>query len=134
MIRRPPGSTRTDTLVPYTTLFRLLAQRVAWQLRDLAQRPRQERRVDLRRQRIDDRRFTQARRDHQRSEPRRFALRGVEDHRIVNTRHRPQALRPVGERRALSSDHEPIAVPAEQAALLDIMQFQLILPWTRPRQ
>src|SRR3546814_14162699 len=22
MIRRPPGSTRTDTLVPYTTLFR----------------------------------------------------------------------------------------------------------------
>src|SRR3546814_8706839 len=26
MIRRPPGSTRTDTLVPYTTLFRS-----AWQ-------------------------------------------------------------------------------------------------------
>src|SRR3546814_5331720 len=25
MIRRPPGSTRTDTLVPYTTLFRSLA-------------------------------------------------------------------------------------------------------------
>src|SRR3546814_15125856 len=24
MIRRPPGSTRTDTLVPYTTLFRSL--------------------------------------------------------------------------------------------------------------
>src|SRR3546814_10385474 len=25
MIRRPPGSTRTDTLFPYTTLFRSLA-------------------------------------------------------------------------------------------------------------
>src|SRR3546814_1867484 len=27
MIRRPPRSTRTDTLFPYTTLFRSLAQR-----------------------------------------------------------------------------------------------------------
>src|SRR3546814_21178750 len=26
MIRRPPRSTRTDTLIPYTTLFRSLAQ------------------------------------------------------------------------------------------------------------
>src|SRR3546814_16621077 len=26
MIRRPPGSTRTDTLFPYTTLFRSLAE------------------------------------------------------------------------------------------------------------
>src|SRR3546814_1023207 len=29
MIRRPPRSTRTDTLFPYTTLFRSLARRVA---------------------------------------------------------------------------------------------------------
>src|SRR3546814_8158357 len=28
MIRRPPRSTRTDTLFPYTTLFRSLAERV----------------------------------------------------------------------------------------------------------
>src|SRR3546814_17757565 len=28
MIRRPPRSTRTDTLVPYTTLFRSLEERV----------------------------------------------------------------------------------------------------------
>src|SRR3546814_16856139 len=34
MIRRPPRSTRTDTLLPYTTLFRS----------DRAQRPRRERR------------------------------------------------------------------------------------------
>src|SRR3546814_19245643 len=27
MIRRPPRSTRTDTLVPYTTLFRSLSRR-----------------------------------------------------------------------------------------------------------
>src|SRR3546814_17731303 len=27
MIRRPPRSTRTDTLFPYTTLFRVFAQR-----------------------------------------------------------------------------------------------------------
>src|SRR3546814_14541037 len=36
MIRRPPRSTRTDTLFPYTTLFRsMLAQ---WQQVDRAQR------------------------------------------------------------------------------------------------
>src|SRR3546814_11188788 len=29
MIRRPPRSTRTDTLFPYTTLFRSLARQVA---------------------------------------------------------------------------------------------------------
>src|SRR3546814_19739050 len=29
MIRRPPRSTRTDTLFPYTTLFRSVLQRVA---------------------------------------------------------------------------------------------------------
>src|SRR3546814_11278454 len=29
MIRRPPRSTRTDTLFPYTTLFRLLASGAA---------------------------------------------------------------------------------------------------------
>src|SRR3546814_5238261 len=29
MIRRPPGPTRTDTLVPYTTLFRSDLRRVA---------------------------------------------------------------------------------------------------------
>src|SRR3546814_15421131 len=29
MIRRPPGSTRTDTRFPYTTLFRS-AERAAW--------------------------------------------------------------------------------------------------------
>src|SRR3546814_19778641 len=28
MIRRPPGSTRTDTLFPYTTLFRALIMRL----------------------------------------------------------------------------------------------------------
>src|SRR3546814_13842679 len=27
VIRRPPGSTRTDTLVPYTTLFRSMAKK-----------------------------------------------------------------------------------------------------------
>src|SRR3546814_12581174 len=37
MIRRPPRSTRTDTLFPYTTLFRLLAEgfcpQAIWRLR-----------------------------------------------------------------------------------------------------
>src|SRR3546814_8862958 len=36
MIRRPPRSTRTDTLFPYTTLFRSHALRLAFE--DLAQR------------------------------------------------------------------------------------------------
>src|SRR3546814_10570474 len=48
MIRRPPRSTRTDTLFPYTTLFRSKAQRVAaadyrhtevWSLLDRNKRP-----------------------------------------------------------------------------------------------
>src|SRR3546814_15579669 len=30
MIRRPPRSTRTDTLFPYTTLFRSLAETTRW--------------------------------------------------------------------------------------------------------
>src|SRR3546814_17913512 len=30
MIRRPPRSTRTDTLIPYTTLFRSLPTICAW--------------------------------------------------------------------------------------------------------
>src|SRR3546814_15923918 len=30
MVRRPPRSTRTDTLFPYTTLFRSMAQRSAF--------------------------------------------------------------------------------------------------------
>src|SRR3546814_6449707 len=37
MIRRPPRSTRTDTLFPYTTLFRSLPARArarGWQARD----------------------------------------------------------------------------------------------------
>src|SRR3546814_16071090 len=31
MIRRPPRSTRTDTLFPYTTLFRAIDAGVAWE-------------------------------------------------------------------------------------------------------
>src|SRR6056297_4309971 len=33
MIRRPPRSTRTDTLFPYTTLFRSSAMRRVWRRR-----------------------------------------------------------------------------------------------------
>src|SRR3546814_9730467 len=36
MIRRPPRSTRTDTLFPYTTLFRSIGR--LWQPRDLSRR------------------------------------------------------------------------------------------------
>src|SRR3546814_2703833 len=40
MIRRPPRSTRTDTLFPYTTLFRSREQRLeAVKFEELAQRP-----------------------------------------------------------------------------------------------
>src|SRR3546814_17755388 len=44
MIRRPPISTRTDTLFPYTTLFRsrlLLAERVAMACLAGGERPQQ---------------------------------------------------------------------------------------------
>src|SRR3546814_10142828 len=36
MIRRPPRSTRTDTLFPYTTLFRSFSQRLERVARELA--------------------------------------------------------------------------------------------------
>src|SRR3546814_5634532 len=39
MIRRPPRSTRTDTLFPYTTLFRSGLHLPSAQLRELAERP-----------------------------------------------------------------------------------------------
>src|SRR3546814_1075192 len=38
MIRRPPRSTRTDTLFPYTTLFRSLALRFCSRLRSIDSR------------------------------------------------------------------------------------------------
>src|SRR3546814_14223578 len=34
MIRRPPRSTRTDTLFPYTTLFRSAVERIAMKTED----------------------------------------------------------------------------------------------------
>src|SRR3546814_6621563 len=50
MIRRPPGSTRTDTLFPYTTLFRSQLERAAREIEraahqlDLTGHPRRLRR------------------------------------------------------------------------------------------
>src|SRR3546814_1783664 len=38
MIRRPPRSTRTDTLFPYTTLFRSLRDRLQGAVPDLAEK------------------------------------------------------------------------------------------------
>src|SRR3546814_17768165 len=43
MIRRPPGSTRTDTLFPYTTLFRSLA----YDLPDVSKLDQIERRASV---------------------------------------------------------------------------------------
>src|SRR3546814_14148357 len=40
MIRRPPRSTRTDTLFPYTTLFRSRAAGAARHLRSVSRQPR----------------------------------------------------------------------------------------------
>src|SRR3546814_14985351 len=56
MIRRPPRSTRTDTLFPYTTLFRSLAQPnlVSQQYAFLQWVPKgEQRRLDLMRVQID---------------------------------------------------------------------------------
>src|SRR3546814_17850119 len=39
MIRRPPRSTRTDTLFPYTTLFRSAPRPATWQNTRLVGRP-----------------------------------------------------------------------------------------------
>src|SRR3546814_3700367 len=47
MIRRPPRSTRTDTLFPYTTLFRSASayrpHQQAWRLNDWCRPPRRNR-------------------------------------------------------------------------------------------
>src|SRR3546814_7859923 len=37
MIRRPPRSTRTDTLFPYTTLFRSVLNNLAWLKNELGE-------------------------------------------------------------------------------------------------
>src|SRR3546814_6513609 len=39
MIRRPPRSTRTDTLFPYTTLFRSVGPVSSWRRRGRSSRP-----------------------------------------------------------------------------------------------
>src|SRR3546814_20038190 len=51
MIRRPPGSTRTDTLFPYTTLFRSLAAHIGGVAR--LQRRRVEGEVQHRQAEVD---------------------------------------------------------------------------------
>src|SRR3546814_9192709 len=51
MIRRPPGSTRTDTLFPYTTLFRSLAAHIGGVARP--QRRRMEGEVQYRQAQVD---------------------------------------------------------------------------------
>src|SRR3546814_4342329 len=62
MIRRPPRSTRTDTLFPYTTLFRSLPRRRAdelagLQVLEIVVRDRRDRKDDCRgEQRIGDER------------------------------------------------------------------------------
>src|SRR3546814_15221156 len=42
MIRRPPGSTRTDTLFPYTTLFRSFIALDKWPVGSTRCRPRRD--------------------------------------------------------------------------------------------
>src|SRR3546814_14647159 len=36
MVRRPPGATRTDTLFPYTTLFRSISDENVWTVKGVA--------------------------------------------------------------------------------------------------
>src|SRR3546814_13115846 len=58
MIRRPPRSTRTDTLLPYTTLFRSRDQRFVITERGLGARHlREHERIDLARHVKENRRF-----------------------------------------------------------------------------
>src|SRR3546814_16663972 len=60
MRRRPPRSTRTDTLVPYTTLFRSLLHLLAILVQDL-RAIRQLVRCALAAFAVDDRKFTRTR-------------------------------------------------------------------------
>src|SRR3546814_10635305 len=61
MIRRPPGSTRTDSLFPYTTLFRSLVHRRRWSApyRHSSADHREARRLQPRRARQSRRRRTE---------------------------------------------------------------------------
>src|SRR3546814_9137680 len=53
MIRRPPRSTRTDTLFPYTTLFRSASSKRAAKARERATRER-EARVEAALRKLDE--------------------------------------------------------------------------------
>src|SRR3546814_3079850 len=72
MIRRPPRSTRTDTLFPYTTLFRSVEDADIAELRLDAEveadrcRQDQKRGTELRQPRIDDQVRAREHTDHQR--------------------------------------------------------------------
>src|SRR3546814_4410641 len=70
MIRRPPRSTRTDTLFPYTTLFRSIARRQAVQQHLVGHHAAavQARRARLEAQRRQRQRVVQRRRRLARSE------------------------------------------------------------------
>src|SRR3546814_12712431 len=82
MIRRPPRSTRTDTLFPYTTLFRSRLGRVLRPLRPPEMREKQDDRALVRQ--LADRR-------HRRLDPRRVADRAFE-HRDVEVDAHEHAL------------------------------------------
>src|SRR3546814_4377527 len=72
MIRRPPRSTRTDTLFPYTTLFRSVRDldpdaRIAWVMVEL-EYDRHRVRGHLGEDRADDQQFDPARSEEHTSE------------------------------------------------------------------
>src|SRR3546814_15544092 len=107
MIRRPPRSTRTDTLFPDTTLFRSRDERLG--RRDLARRRREGgvARIDLRR--VDQRLAVEA-------EPPplsrfRRETRTIVD-RIVNTIESPYPARASREHDRLARVAHPPRVPA----------------------
>src|SRR3546814_13464130 len=74
MIRRPPRSTRTDTLFPYTTLFRSIAASAMASPPEAAQPAldgEKEHQAEQRQQRGDDRRLAHAEAAHAAIEPQR---------------------------------------------------------------
>src|SRR3546814_5498390 len=118
MIRRPPRSTRTDTLFPYTTLFRSYAEKRSAPVRrretGRAGRGYRDVRARLRRKPDQPRRISAARRRTARSEEHTSELQSLmrisyavfclkkitERHRRVNA-----AADPIGKTKVIMSDN-----------------------------
>src|SRR3546814_11248870 len=130
MIRRPPRSTRTDTLFPYTTLFRSQARRLDGALHHQQQAVRLERLLDevvgAQLDGVDGGLDVAVAGDHHHRRGRRFLLHGAEDLHAVERRVLQPDIEHHEARPALAPQFPRAVAVAGNAGLIT-----LLLPDTR---